>query len=202
MRANEEIWKRTKSTYKLVKRVIEGNKVIGYIVNPWDKKELVFVNNELFVDIESMIQALTDNYYIIENVKVTSSGKLRGYNGFHLSKLPILFVLDRKQVEQDLREVLEYVFNLVCDGEKVEGVYSSVYLQRDGKIRCRVKADLKAYSSMKEEDALFKIMDEVKRYRKTLPRNLKGKCDNVWGEIGIKDKLVTITADKSLLREN
>lgn len=187
-----------KTKYEAVKRLVRNNQVVGFMLRPLGSKSNSLSTDELFVEIDTVVNGIENGYFEIKNVKLGINRKPRGYNGFLLSKLPIVELMEPKEVESNLREVVEYIFGLVRGDELVEGDY--FYSVKGLLARYRVKAKLDAYSGMSEKEALDELQKTLRFYKKNIPEKFKGKYDNIIGEISRGDGSIIITVKKNLLK--
>jgi hypothetical protein len=90
--------------YVAVSRVVSGDSVVGFMVAPLEKR-----SKTVYMSIDVISFGLNHKTFEIQDVKLGSNGKPRGSNGFMLSKLPIISLMDRNETYQRLSAVLRYL---------------------------------------------------------------------------------------------
>lgn len=182
-----------KSCYVAVSRVVENNTVIGLMVRPEGVK-----TKEIFMSLDVISFGLSQKTFEIENVKLSSTGKPRGCNGFLLSKLPIKTLREEKEVKKDLQSVLAYLIKIMdiekdssvhCENTKIGVLYE-----------CSISAQLSDYVGLKKEIATEELQKTLRFYHKHMIKELKNKYDKLEGTVDEKG-VSTITVSKNMVLE-
>ena len=179
--------------YEAVSRVVCDNNVIGFMVRPVGKK-----SEDIYMSLDVISFGLSQNTFEIKDVKLVSSGKPHGCNGFLLSKLPVVDLIDSKAVNKNLYRVLLYVIKELGVSENLNkfvkftesGIYSN----------CSVSLRLFEYSDIENEIANKELNKTLKFYFKHLPKELKSFCDKIVGTVEENGNII-ITVSKSLVKE-
>ena len=179
--------------YEAVSRVVSNNEVIGFMVVPMNKK-----GKEVYMSIEVISFGLSQKTFEIRNVKLSSSGKPRGCNGFLLSKLPIIDLNSSDEVNLKLYRVLLFVVReLGIDTD----IKKSIKFNKIGIMaHSSVRVCLKDYKDMNLDVANEDLNKLLKFYLKHLPKDFKGFCEKIEGTVEEKGYTV-LTVSKSLVKE-
>lgn len=176
--------------YEVVSRVASNNKIVGFMVRPINSTK------EVYMSIDVMTFGLSTQAYAIKNVKLTNSGNPKGVNGFLLSKLPIVELIDINNAEQGLKSVLGYLLN-----EMVEDRGTKVYFSQ-GRVGVVAKytatCKINEYNKLEITLAQQELKKTLKFYHKNMPKQYKSLCSKIEGNIDEKGNTIIIVS-KNLL---
>ena len=179
--------------YIAVSRVVSGNSVVGFMVSPLEKR-----SKTVYMSIDVISFGLNHKTFEIQDVKLGSNGKPRGSNGFMLSKLPIINLMDRNETYQRLSLVLRYLLKEFGKENDKSIKYSTGQLDTFAKYSATCVLD--DYSDMGAEIGTKELKDTLNFYKKHLPKELKSCVDKV--ECSVSEKGVsTIPVSKNLVIE-
>lgn len=177
--------------YKIVNKVFVQGNFIGYKLQPL---KVGFTQPVVMAE-EFIIKGIKSGTVVIKGVKLTSTGKLRGCDGFLLSQVPEISIKDLSKVNSDLLAVLTYIMSQMfprpdsCTkyGAELEGLTATYF----------VASRSENYYNMSHMDAMDDLCETLDFYKEHLPKDLEGKIDDVSGEVGDKGYF-TITVYKRL----
>lgn len=179
--------------YEVVSRVVSNNKVIGFMVKSGSS------NKEVYMSLDVLTFGLSTKAYNIKDVKLTNSGNPRGTNGFLLSKLPIVELIDTNTAEKGLKSVLGYLLK-----EMVEDKSSKVYFSQ-GRVGVIVKYTatfkINEYNKLEITIAQEELKKTLKFYHKNMPKQYRAMCSKIEGFVDDKGN-TTIVVSKNLLSKN
>ena len=176
--------------YEVVSRVASNNTIVGFMVRPTNSSK------EIYMSIDVMTFGLSTQAYNIKNVKLTSSGNPKGTNGFLLSKLPVVELIDINSAEKGLKSVLGYLLN-----EMVEDRDTKIYFSQ-GRIGVVAKytatCKLNEYNKLEINLAQQELKKTLKFYHKNMPKQFRSMCSKIEGNVDEKGN-TTIIVSKNLL---
>lgn len=179
--------------YEAVSRVASNNEVIGFMVVPMNKK-----GKEVYMSIEVISFGLSQKTFEIRDVKISSSGKPRGCNGFLLSKLPVIDLNNGDDVNLKLYRVLLFIVKELGVDKDIKKMvkFNKVGIMAHSSVR----VCLSDYKDMNLDVANEDLNKILKFYLKHLPKDFKGYCEKIEGTVEEKGYTV-LTVSKSLVRE-
>lgn len=166
--------------YKIVNKVFVQGNFIGYKLQPLKEGfSLPVVMAE-----EYIIKGIKNGTVSIQGVKLTTTGKLRGCDGFLLSQVPEISIKDLAKVNADLLSVLTYVMSQMfprpdsCTkyGAELNGLTATYF----------VNSRSENYYNMTHMNATDDLCGSLEFYAEHLPEDLEGKIDDIYGEVGDK----------------
>lgn len=181
-----------KLIYEAVSRVVSDNKeVVGFMCQLKPKKKPIYMS------IEVISFGLTNNTFEIENVKLGSNGKPRGSNGFLLSKLPMISLMNLEEVHSKLLVLLKYIIKDMLDKD------TKISFNKDSTgiiATYSVSFFSKEYSDIELSVANQELNSTLKFYLKHLPIEYKGFCDKIDGTVK-ESGVLNIVVSKNIVNE-
>ena len=182
---------KVKTIYDAVSRVVSNDCVIGFMVSPQGKKK------EVYLSLDALSFGLSQGNFEIRNVKLGNNGKPRGYNGFLLSKLPIVSLDDEKAVSLRLYKLLVY---LLYELGYYEDISKIVKYDKVGvTLSCSATFYLEEFKDMNKEVAKKEFLKNVKFYQKHLPKGLKEIEVETQGDVDDKGQ-ITLTLSSQMIK--
>ena len=143
-----------KAVYEPVSRVASNGEVIGFMVCPVGKK-----SQEIYMSSEVISFGLQQKTFEVKDVKLSNNGKPRGYNGFLLSKLPVIDLEDDNKVNIRLYKVLLFI---VKELGVYEDIKKAVKFSKVGVMtNCSVTIILDEYQDMDLEVANTELKKKI-----------------------------------------
>lgn len=180
--------------YEVVSKVMHDGELIGYKLKP--VTEVANVKDESFYKpLNTIILEIEKGFIQLKGVKLTKQRTLRGCDGFLLSRVPEVSIKNLPTVNADLLSVLVYVMKQLYTkpyketnyGAEVRGLTAYYY----------VDTRSEDYYNMTHMDATDDLSGSLEFYKEHLPKELEGKIDDIYGEVGEKGYL-RITVYKNL----
>lgn len=178
--------------YEAVSRVVSDDKeVVGFMCQLKPKKKSIYMS------IEVISFGLTNNTFEIENVKLGSNGKPRGSNGFLLSKLPMISLMNLDEVHSKLLTVLKCVIKDMVEKD------TKISFNKDSTgiiATYSVSFYSKEYSGIELGVAHQELNLILRYYLKHLPNEYKGFCDKIEGTVK-ETGVLNIVVSKNIVNE-
>lgn len=105
-------------SYKIINRVVVDDYLIGYILELKTNHKL-----RMFMSVEDIVYSIEEGQLYIDNVKVLTNGKLKGINGYHLSKVPKAKFKDIGTINMELSSILRKLYSFMYPKGSVEVRY-------------------------------------------------------------------------------
>lgn len=185
---------RNMQEYEAVSRVVSGKNVIGLMVKESGKSK-----KDIYMSMDVLCFALCENAFVIKDVKLGNNGKPRGYNGFLLSKLPLVELEEEEIVKKKLTQVLSYLVSALDIKNKEDKSVS--YCRMGINQLCILNVKLDEFSEMDIDLANTELGKLLKFYQKHLPKDFKHSCDKITGKVE-KNGTTVIHITKSMVKED
>lgn len=180
--------------YEVISRVAMNEKIIGFMVKSLNKK-----SENLFMSLEVINFGLSSGSFKIKNVKLGNNGKPRGYNGFLLSKLPIISIDDNdKEMKNKIYQLLSFIVVNMGVDKDIRNDIEVVKIGID--LKGSLKLVLPEYIDMNIDVANKELDKTIKFYLKALPDDLKKFYKTVKGVVEDKGVII-LTVTHSMVKE-
>ena len=172
--------------YEVVSRVANDNKIVGFMVKPISSPK------ELYMSVDVLTFGLSTRTYDVRNVKLTNSGNIRGVNGFLLSKLPIVELIDKDVAEKGLKSVLTYLLTEMLEDTDTKVNFNHGIVGIIVKYTATCK--LNEYNKLENEVAQEELTKTLRFYSKNMPKQYRSLFNKIEGEVDAKGNTVIIVS--------